>query len=99
MSYFSTKKDVKSGTKCPQEQEDLIRALILKDALEKLKCTESNYKKPEKLSKPEEAEDIFSQIDNFADPQDHNQKPMIVLDAQNVAMRHGRDKLFSVKGI
>lgn len=27
------------------------------------------------------------------------EKPLIVLDAQNVAMKHGRDKLFSVKGI
>jgi len=27
------------------------------------------------------------------------QKPLIVLDAQNVAMKHGKDKLFSVKGI
>jgi hypothetical protein len=26
-------------------------------------------------------------------------KPLIVIDAQNVAMKHGRDKLFSVKGI
>lgn len=26
-------------------------------------------------------------------------KPLIILDAQNVAMKHGRDKLFSVKGI
>lgn len=26
-------------------------------------------------------------------------KPLIVLDAQNVAMKHGRDKLFSTKGI
>ena len=26
-------------------------------------------------------------------------KPMIVLDAQNCAMKHGRDKFFSVKGL
>ena len=27
------------------------------------------------------------------------EKPLIVLDAQNVAMRHGADKLFSCRGI
>lgn len=27
------------------------------------------------------------------------QKPLIVIDAQNIAMKHGKDKLFSVKGI
>ena len=26
-------------------------------------------------------------------------KPLIVLDAQNIAMRHGKDKFFSTKGI
>jgi Ni,Fe-hydrogenase maturation factor len=26
-------------------------------------------------------------------------KPLIVIDAQNIAMKHGRDKVFSVKGI
>ena len=29
----------------------------------------------------------------------HREKPLIVLDAQNVAMRHGQDKLFSCRGI
>ena len=109
-SYFSTKKDVKAGTKCPQEQEDLIRALILKDALDKLGCTydkmkekksKSAKKKKEGRSKSEE-EDMFSQIDSLNTDQivkNVTSKPLIVMDAQNVAMRHGKDKFFSVKGI
>ena len=111
-SYLSQKKQVKNGVKCPQDKEELIRALILKDSLEKLGCTYEMFNKnSEKISKKKEkqakqANEIFEQLDQLVEDQDGtqgstqlNSKPLIVLDAQNVAMMHGRNKIFSVKGI
>jgi hypothetical protein len=40
---------VKKGVKCPLDQEDLIRAIIIKEALEKIGCTEEKYKKTDKV--------------------------------------------------
>jgi len=45
---------------------------------------------------------LFAQIDETdqtSEPLMQREKPLIVLDAQNVAMRHGADKLFSCRGI
>jgi len=47
-SYIDSKKHYGAGTKCPPEKEDLVRALILKDALEKLCCTYSNIVRRDK---------------------------------------------------
>lgn len=47
-------------------------------------------------------DDIFNQIDDLTAGQKQLKlkvKPLIVLDAQNVAMRHGQDAKFSCKGI
>lgn len=110
-SYINSKKDIKTGLKCPQEKEELIRSLILKEALEKLGCTYENFKEANKISRsrmksnsPEKADketdEIFSKIDEMDDTdQKADTKPLVVIDAQNIAMKHGRDKLFSVKGI
>jgi hypothetical protein len=43
---------VKTGVKCPQEKEELIRALILKEALEKLGCTYAMFTEASKIAKP-----------------------------------------------
>ena len=77
MSYFTSKKDVKAGTKCPPEHEDLIRCLILRDALEKIGCTFENYSMADRIAKKkpaneEESKDIFDQLDNLADDEDYN---------------------------
>lgn len=103
MSYFNTKKDIKNGTKCPVDQEDLIRAIILKETLEKIGCDSSNLeiKVSKQKVQPEQQEDIFAKIDKLTETsikQDAD-KPLIILDAQNIAMKHGKDKVFSVKGI
>lgn len=58
-SYFQTKKNVKSGTKCPSENEDLVRALILKDTLEKLGCTYSKFSEVSKVATAQVSDDIF----------------------------------------
>ena len=50
-SYLEIKKNVGTGVKCPQEKEDLIRALIIKDALEKLGCTYQEFKDANQISK------------------------------------------------
>ena len=63
LNSYLEKKNVKTGVKCPSEFEELARALILQDALEKLGCTYQNLKKTNKISKV--SEDIFSQIDNL----------------------------------
>lgn len=121
-SYLINNKSLSTGQKCPQEKEELIRAHILKDALEKLGCTIECLKDASKISKQSkqmkmkeeddnEDDDIFQQIDmqNLEDTDTAmgkigrtiggDYKPLIVLDAQNVAMKHGRDKFFSTKGI
>lgn len=46
-----------------------------------------------------ETEDFFSMIDKLTNEQRKDEKPLIIIDAQNVAMRHGKNQLFSVKGI
>ena len=84
-----------------------MRCIILKDALEQLGCTVSKFNDANKISaktqKQKEDEDIFSQIDNLNIDEkqalSQEKKPLIIIDAQNVAMRHGKDKLFSSKGI
>lgn len=43
-SYIDTKKQIKHGIKCPQERETIVRALIIKDNLEALKCTLEDLK-------------------------------------------------------
>ena len=106
MSYFTSKKDIKKGVKCPQDQEDLIRAIIIKEALEKIGCTVDRLKsageRPESKKQKSKDEEIFDQIDSLNDgikTSVTTSKPLIVLDAQNIAMRHGKDKFFSVMGI
>lgn len=48
----------------------------------------------------EDMEDFFQQIDKISTmSQKVDQKPLIIVDAQNVAMRHGKNSLFSVQGI
>lgn len=60
-SYLENKKDIKTGIKCPQDKEELVRSLILKDCLEKLGCTYEKFKKTNQISKSikKEEEDIF----------------------------------------
>lgn len=38
-SYLQKAKEVGIGKRCPPEQEDIVRAFILKDSLENLGCT------------------------------------------------------------
>ena len=38
-SYLEFKKQLGAGKKCPPEDEDLVRCLLLRDCLERLKCT------------------------------------------------------------
>ena len=74
-SYITNKKNIKTGVKCPQEKEDLIRALILKEALETMGCTYQNYQETNQISKsrksnlsPEkqaEEKQIFDDIDEY----------------------------------
>ena len=33
------RKQLGAGRKCPPEEEDLVRSLLFRDAIEKLKCT------------------------------------------------------------
>ena len=44
-SYIDNKKDIKNGIKCPQEKEELIRAHVLKEALEKIGCSKDKLDK------------------------------------------------------
>lgn len=74
-SYITSKKEVKTGVKCPQEKEELIRGLILKEALEKLGCTYQNFSEANKISRSrmksksnspqKETDEIFSKIDEL----------------------------------
>lgn len=44
-SYIDNKKQIKNGVKCPAENENLVRSLIIKDQLEELRCTLEDLKK------------------------------------------------------
>jgi hypothetical protein len=44
-SYIDTKKEVKSGVKCPAERENIVRALLLKDHLEAIGCTQEELRR------------------------------------------------------
>ena len=105
-SFLENKKQVGTGKKCPPEMEDIVRCLIFRDTLESLKCTYANIQgvdkvtaeieqmKTNKEEKKTEIDDFFAQIDDqdkTSNPLRKKQKPLIVLDAQNVAMRHGKD--------
>jgi hypothetical protein len=51
-------------------------------------------------SQMETDEDFFKEIDSIATAsQKKGEKPLIIVDASNVAMRHGKNSFFSVKGI
>ena len=47
----------------------------------------------------DEMDELFASIEVFSTPLQKMEKPLIVLDVQNVAMRHGKDTFFSTKGI
>jgi len=38
-TYLDTRKDIKTGIKCPEEKETLVRSMLLKESIEILKCT------------------------------------------------------------
>ena len=112
-SYIDKKKQIGIGEKTDTQYENVVRALLLKDHLEYLNCTKEKLKQSsseseeektlseEKSKEREFEEDIFAKIDElhqeaFKKP---NEKPWIVVDASNVAMRHGKNQLFSVKGL
>jgi len=45
-------------------------------------------------------EDFFQQIDKIHNiTTEKGEKPLIIVDASNIAMRHGKNSIFSVKGI
>lgn len=45
-------------------------------------------------------EDFFQQIDKINNiTTEKGEKPLIIVDASNIAMRHGKNSIFSVKGI
>lgn len=91
-SYIQSKKDVKTGVKCPQEKEELIRCLILKEALDKLGCTYENFTEASKISRSrlksksnspqKETDEMFSKIDELDDTDKMaDTKPLVVIDA------------------
>ena len=92
-SYFESKKDRNNCQKtCPPEMEDIVRCLIQRDCLESLKC--SPAKEESKNDQTDQSSNIFDLIDNLGSghvPVQMKKKPLIVLDAQNIAMRHGVD--------
>jgi hypothetical protein len=50
----------------------------------------------------DQMDELFAQIDNYditSGPMKKMDKPLIVLDVQNIAMKHGKDTTFSCKGI
>lgn len=94
-----------SGKKCPPDKEDQVRCLVVKDALELLGCVESGTNATvaeETKAEEDKLEKFFAQIDDRdieRQPLKKQAKPLIVLDVQNIAMRHGKDKVFSCRGI
>lgn len=74
----------------------------LKHHFEAIDCSSETVleKKQRKASKGEE--DMFDEIDMITNQISSlitDEKPLIVIDASNVAMRHGKNSFFSVKGI
>ena len=64
-------KDVQTGTKCPEEMEDLVRAMVVKECLDKVGCTYDQMKEVSKIAQRERtvSEDIFADIDGaVSDP-------------------------------
>ena len=49
-SYFDTVKDIQTGTKCPEEFEDLVRAMVIKECLDKIGCTYDKIKEVSKVA-------------------------------------------------
>lgn len=102
-SYLENKKQLGAGKKCPPEEEEIVRCLLLRDSLERLKCTKADIgdrcdnvtvktEKDSIAASSSNAADLFAQIDSqdqTSEPLMQHEKPMIVIDAQNVAMRHG----------
>ena len=108
-SYLATK-SVRKAEKTPADKEDLARAHSLLTDLEKLGCTMEAYEHTQKLAKVEEErkaaddDDLFGELDKQADTAlpatlAKQSRPLIILDVQNIAMKHGRNQLFSTKGI
>jgi hypothetical protein len=98
-SYFLNRKSPElSGKKSPGDKEEMLRCLIIKEGLELLGCVD---KQDAETHEPTKVEDFFAQIDSQdqSRPTQPREKPLIVLDVQNIAMRHGKDKVFSTKGI
>jgi len=82
-SYLDTKKQVKNAQRCPPEKEDLVRALLFRDALEQLGCTYIDIDSKVDLYKKDE-DSMFGAIDNMdetSEPLKKLDKPLIVLDA------------------
>jgi len=44
-SYIDNHKDIKNGAKCPQEKENIVRILVLRDHFETIGCTLEQLKK------------------------------------------------------
>ena len=44
-SYIDSRKEVKSGVKCPVEKESIVRAFLLKDHLEAIGCTQEDLRR------------------------------------------------------
>jgi len=107
-SYIEKRKSIKSGEKCPKEKEILARAIMLRDCLSEIGCSEGKEEEKKEedtimLSEKEgtTVDELFAELDSaHLVPHTKNplEKPLIVVDAQNVAMRHGQ-RTFSTKGI
>jgi len=57
-SYLALNKTYSTGVKCPQEKEELIRAHIIKDSLEKIGCTIENLEDASKISKSKKSKKV-----------------------------------------
>lgn len=104
---------MRRAEKTPAGKEDLVRAYVLTKALEALGCTMEKFEAAENMGKQEydaeDEDDLFQDIDQLEAKQPtsgspgkkekKNSKPLVVIDAQNLAMKHGRDKVFSTRGI
>lgn len=54
-SYLERQKQVGTGKRCPPDKEPLVRSLLIRESLEKLKCTSNeNEESKEKQGKEDE---------------------------------------------